>query len=126
MYHYFPTGHCRNEWSDRHFPILSRNNGPNKALEYLQAYIDEPLAISRGTIEDHLANLKGPQEDAQCRTENKRCYVMSLYLQIGLNVNWKRVQTQKLKKNSTRNTRAQAAQQCQEGKALPWNKYPDM
>jgi hypothetical protein len=50
--------------------ISIRNNGPNEALEYVQAYADDPTVINRGTLEDHLAKLKGPQEDAQCRTEN--------------------------------------------------------
>jgi hypothetical protein len=49
--------------------LSARNNGPNEALEYVQAYIDALTVITRGTLEDHLAKLEGPQEDAQCRTE---------------------------------------------------------
>jgi hypothetical protein len=37
---------------------MGRNNGPNEALEYVQAYIDNLLVITRGTLEDHLAKLK--------------------------------------------------------------------
>jgi hypothetical protein len=70
VYQYFPVGHHRNEWSSRHFQIW---NGPTEALEYVQAYIDDLLVITRGTLEDHLAKLKGPQEVTQCRTENNRC-----------------------------------------------------
>ncbi len=33
-------------------------HGPNEALEYVQAYIDAPTVITRGTLEDHLAKLK--------------------------------------------------------------------
>ncbi len=55
------------------FNFLARNNEPNEALEYVQAYIDALTVITRGTLEDHLAKLKGPQEDAQCRTENNSC-----------------------------------------------------
>jgi hypothetical protein len=51
--------------------ILVRNNGPNEALEYVQAYADDLTIITTGTLEDHLAKLMGPQEDARCRTENK-------------------------------------------------------
>jgi hypothetical protein len=52
-------GYYRKEWSNRHLPIFqSRNNGPNEALEYVQAYIDNLLVITRGTLEDHLAKLK--------------------------------------------------------------------
>ncbi len=50
--------------------FLARNNGPNEALEYMQAYVDALTVITRGTLEHHLAKLKGPQEDARCRTEN--------------------------------------------------------
>jgi hypothetical protein len=38
--------------------ISSRNNGPNEALEYMQAYIDDLMVITKGTLEDHLAKLK--------------------------------------------------------------------
>jgi hypothetical protein len=49
----------RKERSDRHLPILRyRNKGPNEALEYVQTYIDDLLVITRGTLEDHLAQLK--------------------------------------------------------------------
>ncbi len=44
--------------------IFIRNNGPNEALEYVQEYADDLTVITRGTLEDHLAKLKGPQEDA--------------------------------------------------------------
>ncbi len=50
--------------------FLARNNGPNEALEYVQAYVDALMVITRGTLEDHIAKLTGPQEDAHCRTEN--------------------------------------------------------
>ncbi len=50
--------------------FLARNNGTNEALEYVQAYIDALTVITRETLEDHLAKLKDPQEDARCRTEN--------------------------------------------------------
>ncbi len=52
------------------FNFLARNDGTNEALEYVQAYVDALTVITRGTLEDHLAKLRGPQEDAQCRTEN--------------------------------------------------------
>ena len=55
VYQYFPMGHHRNKWSSRHFPISRRNNGPNEALEYVQAYIGNLLVITRWTLEDHLA-----------------------------------------------------------------------
>jgi hypothetical protein len=55
------------------FNILVRNNGPNEALEYVQAYVDALMVITRGTLEDHLAKLEGPQEDTQCRSENNHC-----------------------------------------------------
>ncbi len=59
MYHYFPVTYHRKERSDRHLLIFGyRNNGPNEALEYVQTYIDDLLVITRGTIEDHLAQLK--------------------------------------------------------------------
>jgi hypothetical protein len=52
-------GYPRKERSNRHLPIFrSRNNGPNEAIEYVQAYIDGLLVITRGTLEDHLAKLK--------------------------------------------------------------------
>ncbi len=52
-------GYHRKQWSNRHLPIFrSRNNGPNEALEYVQAYIDNLLVIPRWTLEDHLAKLK--------------------------------------------------------------------
>ena len=38
--------------------FLARNNGPNEALEYVQAYVDAPTVITRGTLKDHLAQLK--------------------------------------------------------------------
>jgi hypothetical protein len=37
---------------------LARNDGPNEALEYVQAYVDALTVITRGTLEDHLAKLK--------------------------------------------------------------------
>ena len=52
VYHLFPMGHQRNEWFDRHLP--SRNDGPNEALVYVQAYIDNLTVITRGTQEDNL------------------------------------------------------------------------
>ncbi len=59
MYHYFPVGYHRKERSNRHLPIFrSRNNGPNEALEYVQAYVADLLVITRGTLEDNLAKLK--------------------------------------------------------------------
>ena len=74
VYHYFPVGYHRKKRSNRHLPIFrSRNNRPNEALEYVQAYIDNLLVITRGILEDHLAKLKGLQEDARCRPENNRC-----------------------------------------------------
>ncbi len=55
----FPMGYRRSKLPNRHHPIFrSRNNGPNEALEYVQAYIDNLLVVTRGTVEDHLANLK--------------------------------------------------------------------
>ena len=51
----------------------AKNNRPNEALEYVQAYVDDLRVITKGTLEDHLEKLKGPQEDARCRTENNRC-----------------------------------------------------
>jgi hypothetical protein len=48
----------------------AKNNGPNEALKYVQAYVDDLMVITRGTLEDHLAKLKGPQDNARCRTEN--------------------------------------------------------
>jgi hypothetical protein len=53
--------------------ILISNSGLNEALEYVQAYVDDPTVITRGTLEDHLAKLKSPQEDARCRPENNLC-----------------------------------------------------
>ncbi len=53
--------------------FLARNNGPNEALEYVQAYIDALMVITKGTLEDHLAKRKGPWEDARCRTDNNSC-----------------------------------------------------
>ena len=53
--------------------VSARNNGPNEALEYVQAYVDDLTVITRGTLEDHLEKLKGPQEDARCMPENNRC-----------------------------------------------------
>ncbi len=44
-----------------------------EALEYVRAYIDDLLCITRGTLEDHLDKLeKRPQEAARCGTESKR------------------------------------------------------
>jgi hypothetical protein len=37
------------------FHFFARNNGPNEALEYVQAYIDALTVITRGTLEDNLA-----------------------------------------------------------------------
>jgi hypothetical protein len=52
-------GYNRKERSDRLLPIFRhRNNEPNEALEYVQTYIDDPLVITRGTLEDNLAQLK--------------------------------------------------------------------
>jgi hypothetical protein len=70
VYHYFPVGYHRKERSIKHLPIF---NGPNEALEFVQAYANNPTVITRGTLEDHLAKLKGLQEDARCRPENNRC-----------------------------------------------------
>ncbi len=56
--------------------ISIRNNGPNEALEYVQAYIDAPTVITRGTLEDHLAKLKrsSGRHDAGLRiTAAKSC-----------------------------------------------------
>jgi hypothetical protein len=44
--------------------ILARNNGPNEALEYGHAYVDALTVITRKTLEDHLAKLTDPREDA--------------------------------------------------------------
>jgi hypothetical protein len=33
-----------------------------EAIEYVRAYIDDLLVITRGTLEDHLDKLGGPQE----------------------------------------------------------------
>jgi hypothetical protein len=47
VYHYFPVGYHRKELSNKHLPIiLIRNNGPNEALEYVQAYADDPTVIT--------------------------------------------------------------------------------
>ncbi len=54
------------------FHFLARKNGPNEALEYVQAYVNAQTVITRGILKD-IAKLKGPQEDAQCRTENNSC-----------------------------------------------------
>ncbi len=35
--------------------FLARNDKPNEALEYVQAYVDALTVITRGTLEDHLA-----------------------------------------------------------------------
>ena len=35
-----------------------RSSEPNETLEYMQTYTDDPLVITRGTIEDPLAQLK--------------------------------------------------------------------
>ncbi len=35
--------------------FLAKNDGPNEALEYVQAYFDALTVITRGTLEDHLA-----------------------------------------------------------------------
>jgi hypothetical protein len=35
--------------------FLARSDGPNEALEYVQAYADALTVITRGTLEDHLA-----------------------------------------------------------------------
>jgi hypothetical protein len=57
------VGYRRKERSNRHLPTFrSRNNGSNEALEYVQAYIDDLLVITRGTIEDHLAKIKVPKK----------------------------------------------------------------
>jgi hypothetical protein len=48
VYHYFPVGYHRKERSNRHLPIF----------QYVQTYIDDLLVITRGTLEDHLAQLK--------------------------------------------------------------------
>jgi hypothetical protein len=53
--------------------ISARNNGPNEALEYVQAYVDALTVITRGTLEDHLAKLKGPQEDARYSSKKNHC-----------------------------------------------------
>ncbi len=59
MYLYFLVTYHRKERSDRHLPIFRyKNNGPNETLEYVQTYIDDLLVITRGTLEDHLAQLK--------------------------------------------------------------------
>jgi hypothetical protein len=61
VYYYFPMGYHRKERSNKHLPLPIfgyRNNEPNEALEYVQTYIDNLLVITRGTLEDHLAQLK--------------------------------------------------------------------
>ncbi len=35
--------------------FFARNDGPNEALEYVQAYVDALTVITRETLEDHLA-----------------------------------------------------------------------
>jgi hypothetical protein len=46
---------------------------PMEALEYVRAYIDDLLVITRETLEDHLEKLRGSQEttrsgvESQCR-----------------------------------------------------------
>jgi hypothetical protein len=73
MYHYFPVECHEATVQQTSSNILTRNNGPNEALEYVQAYVDALTVITRGTLEDHLAKLKGPQEDARCRSEKNHC-----------------------------------------------------
>jgi hypothetical protein len=48
----------RNGPTDIYKYFEKRNYGPNEALEYVQAYVDDLMVITRGTLEDHLATLK--------------------------------------------------------------------
>jgi len=46
-----------------------------EALEYVRAYIDDLLVVTKGTLGDCLEKLGegGPQEAAQGRVESQRC-----------------------------------------------------
>jgi hypothetical protein len=73
VYHYIPVEYHRKERSNRHLPIFWPEITDLMKPYYVQAYVDALTVSARGTLEDHLAKLKGPQEDARCRTENNSC-----------------------------------------------------
>ncbi len=58
----FPWNTTGSDGPIKIFQFFCRNNGPNKALEYVQAYVDALTVITRGTLEDHLAKLKRSSE----------------------------------------------------------------
>jgi hypothetical protein len=42
-----------------------------ESLEYVRAYIDDLLVITRGTLEDRLEKMKSPQEVTRCGVESQ-------------------------------------------------------
>ncbi len=51
-----------------------------EALEYVRAYIDDLLVITRGTLEDHLEKTKGgSQEAARSGIESQCRQIVLLY-----------------------------------------------
>ena len=50
-----------------------------EALEYVRAYIDDLLVITRETLEDHLEKLRGSQETTRSGVESQRRQIIFLY-----------------------------------------------
>ncbi len=78
-----------------------------EALEYVRAYIDDLLVITRGTLEDHLEKQ---------REVLRRLHEAGLKVNARLHIDQRRDQTPA--KESTGDTCAKSAKQCQGVKTL--------
>ena len=93
-----------------------------EALEYVRAYIDDLLCITRGTLEDHLDKLEEVLRrlrDARLKVNAAKSFFCTHEIEyLGYMLTRGGIKPQI---KSTGNTCDKAAQQCQGVKALPWN-----
>jgi hypothetical protein len=94
-----------------------------EALEYVRAYIDNLLVITRGTLEDHLDKLREVLRRL-CNVGLKVNAVKSSFCTheigyFGYILTREGIKPQP--KKGTGNTRVKPAQQCERATALPWH-----
>jgi hypothetical protein len=92
-------------------------------LEYVRAYIDDLLCITRGSLEDHLDKLEEVLKrlrDVGLKVNTAKSFFCTHEIEyLGYMLTRGGIKPQI--KKSTGNTRDKSAQQCQGAKALPWN-----
>ncbi len=94
-----------------------------ETLEYMRAYIDDLLCITRGSLEDHLDKLEEVLKrlrEAGLKVNAAKSFFCTHEIKyLGYMLTRKGIKPQI--KKSTGNTCNKATQQCQGVKALPWN-----